>query len=113
MSLASLDKRHKIDVNMMSPSEGVKLCVSYMKLFRRGKPNVPLYPFDESAVKYLSYLTNGVPRLFLESMNRALETGVSKNYASLTLDLLKQYHEEITGKVFMEEKFEEYLEYAK
>ena len=113
MSLASLDKRHKIDVNMMSPLEGVKLCVSYMKLFRRGKPDGPLYPFEEGVVKYLSYLANGVPRLFLESMNRALETGVSKNYASLTQDFLRQYHEEITGKVFMEEKFEEYLEYAK
>jgi hypothetical protein len=113
ISLASLDKRHKIDVNTMSPPEGIKLCVSYTKLFRRGKPHDPLYPFNEDAVGYLTYLANGVPRLFLESMNRALEIGVSENYALLTLDFLKQHHEEITGKVFMEEKLKEYLEYAK
>lgn len=113
ISLASLDKRHKIDVNTMTPSEGVKLCISYMKPFRRGKPDEPLYPFHEDAVKYLTYLANGVPRVFLENMNRAIETGVSQNYAVLTLDFLKQYHEEITGKVFIKEKLEEYFQYAK
>lgn len=113
ISLASLDKRHKIDVNMMSPPEGINLCISYMKLFRRGKPDDALYPFDEDLVKYLTYLVNGVPRLFLEGMNRAVETGVLKNHALLNLDFLKQHHEEITGKVFMEEKLKEYLEYAR
>ena len=113
ISLASLDKRHKIDVNKMSPLEGIKLCISYMKLFRRGKPDDALYPFNEDMVKYLTHLANGVPRLFLECMNRAVETGVSKNHALLTLDFLKQHHEEITGKVFIKEKLEEYMEYAK
>jgi len=113
MSLASLDKRHKTDVNMMSRPEGIKLCISYMELFRRGKPEDVLYPFNEDVAKYLTYLANGVPRLFLESMNRAVEIGVSKNYALLNFDFVKQHHEEITGKVFMEEKLKEYLEYAK
>lgn len=113
ISLASLDKRHKIDVNMMSPPEGINLCISYMKLFRRGKPDDPLYPFSEDVVKYLTYPANGVPRLFLESMNRAVEIGVSKNHALLSLDFVKQHHEEITGKAFMEEKLKEYLEYAR
>jgi len=113
ISLASLDKRHKIDINPMSPSEGVKLCLSYMNLFRRGKPNNPLHPFTEDSVKYLTYLTNRIPRPFLESMNRAIEVGVTKDYALLTLDFVLQHHEEITGKVFMEEKLKEYMEYAK
>lgn len=113
ISLASLDKRHKIDINPMNPSEGVKLCLSYMNLFRRGKPDNPLYPFTEDAVKYLTYLTNRIPRPFLESMNRAIEVGVAKDYALLTLDFVLQHHEEITGKVFMEEKLKEYMEYAK
>lgn len=113
ISLAGLDRRHKIDVNTMSPQEGVKLCLSYMSPFRRDRPDNPLYPFDDDAVGYLSYLTNGVPRLALESMNRAIEEGISANYVLITLDFLKQYHEEITGKVFIKEKLEEYLEYAK
>jgi hypothetical protein len=113
ISLASLDKRHKIDVNTMSPQEGVNVCLSYMNLFRRGKPDNPLHPFIEDAVKYLTYLANGVPRPFLESMNRALEVGISKDCASLTLDFVIQHHEEITGKVFIEEKLKEYMEYAK
>jgi len=113
ISLASLDKRHKIDVNTMSPSEGVKLCLSYINLFRHGKPDHPLFPFTEDVVKYLTYLTNGVPRIFLETMNRAIEAGVSGDYALLTLDFIKKYHEEITGKVFIEEKLDEYMQYAK
>lgn len=113
ISLAGLDRRHKIDVNTMSPQEGVKLCLSYMSPFRRDRPDNPLYPFDDDAVRYLTYLTNGVPRLALESMNRAIEEGISANHALITLDFLKQYHEEITGKVFIKEKLEEYLEYAK
>jgi len=113
ISLAGLDRRHKIDVNTMTPQEGVKLCLSYMSPFRRDRPDIPLYPFDDYAVGYLTYLTNGVPRLALESMNRAIEEGVSANYALITLDFLKQYHEEITGKVFIKEKLEEYLEYTK
>jgi len=113
ISLASLDKRHKIDVNTMSPPEGIQICLSYMSLFRHGKPDNPLYPFREDVVKYLTYLANGVPRLFLESMNQAIETGISKDYALLTLDFIKQYHEEITGKVFVEEKLKEFMEYAK
>ena len=113
ISLASLDKRHKIDINVMSPPEGVKLCLSYMNLFRRGKPENPLHPFNEDTVKYLTYLANGVPRPFLESMNRAIEVGISKDYALLTLDFIVQHHEEITGKVFIEEKLKEYMEYAK
>lgn len=113
ISLASLDKRHKIDINTMSPPEGVKLCLSYMNLFRRGKPENPLYPFEEDAVRYLTYLANGVPRPFLESMNRAIEVGILKDNASLTLDFVVQYHEDITGKVFIEDKLKEYREYAK
>jgi hypothetical protein len=112
-TLASLDVRHKIDVNLMSWPEGVKLCLSYMNLFRRDKPDNPLYPFHEDVIKYLTYLANGVPRDFLESMNRAIEVGVLKDYALLTLDFVEQHHEEITGKVFMEEKLKEYMEYAK
>ena len=113
ISLASLDRRHKIDVNTMSPPEGVELCLGYMSLFRKSKPDNPLYPFDEDVVKYLTYLTNGVSRLFLECMNRALEVGVFNEHALITLDFLQQYHEEITGKVFIEEKLEEYMESAK
>jgi hypothetical protein len=113
ISLASLDKRHKIDVNTMSQAEGVKVCLSYMSLFRRGEPDNPLYPFDEDVVKYLTYLTNGVPRLFLESMNRAVEVGVLNDHALLSLDYVEQNHEEITGKVFIKEKMDEYLKYAK
>jgi len=113
ISLASLDKRHKIDVNTMSLPEGVKVCLSYMNLFRRGEPDTPLYPFHEDVVKYLTYLVNGVPRLFLESMNRAVEVGVLKDYALLTLDFVEQNHEEITGKVFIKEKLDEYMKYAK
>lgn len=113
ISLAGLDRRHKIDVNTMNPPEGVELCLSYLSPFRHGKPDDPLYPFKDDAVKYLTYLANGVPRLVLESMNQAIEKGISANYAIITLDFLKQYHEEITGKVFIKEKLEEYLEYAK
>jgi hypothetical protein len=113
ISLASLDRRHKIDVNTMSPPEGVKLCLGYMNLFRTGKPDNSLFPFDEDVVKYLTYLTNGVPRLFLECMNRALEIGVFNGYALITLDFLQQHHEEVTGKVFIKEKLEEYMESAK
>jgi hypothetical protein len=113
ISLASLDRRHKIDVNTMSPPEGVELCLGYMSLFRKSKPDSPLFPFDEDVVKYLTYLTNGVSRLFLECMNRALEVGVFNEYALITLDFLQQHHEEITGKVFIEEKLEEYMESAK
>lgn len=112
-SLASLDIRHKIDVNLMSWPEGVKLCLSYMNLFRRGKPDDPLYPFHEDVAKYLTYLANGVPRDFLESMNRAIEVGVLNHYALLTLDFVEQHHEEITGKVFNKEKLEDYMKYAK
>jgi hypothetical protein len=46
-------------------------------------------------------------------MNRALEVGVFNEYALITLDFLQQHHEEITGKVFIEEKLEEYMESAK
>jgi len=112
-SLASLDRRHKIDVNTMSPPEGVKLCMGYMSPFRWGTPDHPLNPFDEDAVKYLTYLSNGVPRQLLECMNKAIEVGVSQGYAPLTLDFLQQHHEDITGKVFINEKLAEYMESAK
>jgi len=113
ISLASLDRRHKVDVNTMSPPEGVKLCLGYMSHFRAGKPKTPVFPFDEDVVKYLTYLTNGVPRLLLESMNHAIEVGISNEYAIITLDFLQQHHEQITGRVFIKEKLEEYLESAK
>lgn len=113
ISLASLDRRHKIDVNTMSPPEGVKLCLGYMSLFRTGGPDGTLYPFDEDVIKYLTYLSNGVPRLLLESMNKAIEVGISKGYALITLDFVIQHHEEITGKVFIKEKLDEYTESAK
>lgn len=112
-SLAGLDKRHKIDVNTMSPPEGVKLCLGYMKLFRTKEPENPLYPFDEDAVKYITFLKNGVPREILECMNRAIEVGILNGYAIINLDFLKQHHEEITGKVFIEEKLIEFMESAK
>jgi hypothetical protein len=113
ISLASLDRRYKIDINTMSPLEGVKLCLGYMSRFRTGQPDNVFYPFEEDVIKYLTYLTNGVARLLLESMNRALEVGISEDYAPITLDFVQRRHEDITGKVFIEEKLREYLDSAK
>jgi AAA+ ATPase superfamily predicted ATPase len=112
-SLATPDKTHKVDVNLMGATEGVKICLSYMGLFRTSEPENPLHPFDEDAVKYLAYIGNCVPRLFLEIMNRAIEVGVSKSWARITLSFIEEHHEEITGKVFIKEKLEEFLKYAR
>jgi hypothetical protein len=112
-SLAGLDNRHKIDVSTMSPDEGVKLCLSYFSPFRHGKPESPLYPFEEDVVRYLTFLTNGIPRFALEDFNKAIEVGIASDYAKITLDFVKEHHEDITGKVFITEKLHEFMQYAK
>jgi len=112
-SLADLDKRHKIDVSTMSPDEGVKLCLSYISPFRHGKPESLLYPFEEDVIRYLTFLTNGIPRDVLEDLNKAVEVGISSDYAKITLDFVKEHHEDITGKVFIPEKLQEFMQYAK
>jgi hypothetical protein len=64
-------------------------------------------------VRYLTFLTNGIPRFALEDLNKAVEVGISSDYAKITLDFVKEHHEDITGKVFIKEKLQEFMQYAK
>jgi hypothetical protein len=112
-SIAPLDKSHKVDIETLDASKAIKLVLSYLSFYRDGAPpdNNRIYPFNEEAIKYVNYLSDGIPRKLLETLHKAIEVGVAvKEYSLIDLDFIKSKHEEITEQKFDQKRFDDFCQ---
>jgi len=110
-SIAPLDKSHTVDIETLDSSKAIKLVFSYLSFYRYGAPpeNNRIYPFSEEAIKYVNYLSDGIPRKLLETFHKAIEVGVStKEYPLIDLDFIKSKHEQITEQKFDQKRFDDF-----
>jgi len=112
-SIAPLDKAHTVDIETLDASKAIELVFSYLSFYRDGIPpeNNRIYPFNEEAIKYFNYLSDGIPRRLLETLHNAIEVGIAtKQYPSVDLDFIRSKHEETTGQKFDQKRFDDFYQ---
>jgi hypothetical protein len=99
ITLAPLDSRHRVDIELLEPKEAISLAKTYMDDFRvDGAPNL-LYPFTEEAIQEISDGVGGQIRGFLTGMNLAIEEGIEADFSEIDRSFVKSNYESIVGRI--------------
>lgn len=99
ITLAPLDRRHRVDVKTLDPSDAEELARTYLEEFRTGTAPDPLYPLTAEAIHHIHAQAEGTVRNILTGFYLCIEEGVDEDCPEITLDFVHSKHEEITGKL--------------
>ena len=98
-TLAPLDSRHRIDVDLLNPEDAQALAITYLEAFRTDSSPDPLYPFTPEAIAQIFEATKGQIRSILSGLNLAIEEGVEAGCPVVDQAFIQSKHVEITGKL--------------